>query len=359
MNEWEKILNSERELFVFGASTSAYITTCQIGGWTDKPIAGYLVSKPNENPKWFNGKKVYSLSDFNEDEKCRMNVIISQSWEQMDSIEQLLRENGFVNIYASTAQMKRTLTDKDKEEVYSIYGHKKNCKPDFENKSCTIYAVTSHLNLHKQMKEYNSKYITYLQAGAALSDVDMCAVKDNTGENISEQNPYYCELTAGYWMAKNDKISDYLGLYHYSRGLDLTDGELELRLCGDDTMIIPYPYKSRYPKISSVGRLDGEIMQRGILSVYPDYKEAVEEFFSQCYFVPGNIMITSKAVFCEYYDWLMCVLERCNDLFRNTYQIPISKRVWGYYGEFLQNIFLIHNRGKYNISYANMKDMTV
>ena len=45
-------------------------------------------------------------------------------------------------------------------------------------------------------------------------------IKDNVGDNISDRNPYYCEMTGVYWVWKNDKSSDYLGSCHYRRVFD-------------------------------------------------------------------------------------------------------------------------------------------
>ncbi|EAK5848006.1 DUF4422 domain-containing protein, partial [Campylobacter lari] len=45
-------------------------------------------------------------------------------------------------------------------------------------------------------------------------------IGDNTGENISYLNRYFCELTGIYWAWKNyDKLGnpDYIGFAHYRR----------------------------------------------------------------------------------------------------------------------------------------------
>ena len=41
-------------------------------------------------------------------------------------------------------------------------------------------------------------------------------IGDHTGDNISEKNPNFCELTAYYWAWKN-LDAEYVGLVHYRR----------------------------------------------------------------------------------------------------------------------------------------------
>lgn len=64
-----------------------------------------------------------------------------------------------------------------------------------------------------------------IQVGADLHpELDLCTLKDNTGDNISKMNGYYCELTAHYWVWKNAKKLypdlKYVGFCHYRRFFD-------------------------------------------------------------------------------------------------------------------------------------------
>lgn len=52
-----------------------------------------------------------------------------------------------------------------------------------------------------------------ISAGTQRRDV----VCDNTGDNISDKNPKYGELTAVYWAWKNLKNVDTIGMSHYRR----------------------------------------------------------------------------------------------------------------------------------------------
>ena len=56
-----------------------------------------------------------------------------------------------------------------------------------------------------------------IQVGKALHpELNLGFQCDNTGDNISSMNPYYCELTGMYWMWKNTS-ADIIGLVHYRR----------------------------------------------------------------------------------------------------------------------------------------------
>ena len=68
---------------------------------------------------------------------------------------------------------------------------------------------------HKKAKMPTQNSYLPIQVGASINP-DLGYTKDNTGENISNKNPYYSELTGLYWAWKN-LDSDYIGLVHYRR----------------------------------------------------------------------------------------------------------------------------------------------
>lgn len=58
---------------------------------------------------------------------------------------------------------------------------------------------------HKDSRLPQHEYFCPIQVGASLTSARFFPVLDNTGDNISDRNPHFCELTAHYWAWKNLK----------------------------------------------------------------------------------------------------------------------------------------------------------
>jgi len=77
--------------------------------------------------------------------------------------------------------------------------------------------INIYIACHKQVQVLNDDIFHPVQVGTALKkDCFEQYLHDNTGDNISEKNQMYCELTAQYWAWKNED-ADYYGLMHYRR----------------------------------------------------------------------------------------------------------------------------------------------
>lgn len=76
-----------------------------------------------------------------------------------------------------------------------------------------VKIVVAH---HTRGQLLHDSRLIHMHVGKALSTEDYGMQGDDTKDNISVKNPWYCELTALYWMWKNVD-ADYKGLIHYRR----------------------------------------------------------------------------------------------------------------------------------------------
>jgi hypothetical protein len=76
---------------------------------------------------------------------------------------------------------------------------------------------------HKQTTTPPGALYDVIAVGGA--PVPGAALRDDSGDNISARNRYYCELTATYWIWKNSR-DDAVGICHYRRYFNLVPTEL-------------------------------------------------------------------------------------------------------------------------------------
>ena len=94
--------------------------------------------------------------------------------------------------------------------------------------------IKIYISCHKECYIPNHPMLFPVQVGAANANKRFEGMyHDDEGENISEKNPSYCELTAQYWAWKNDQEADYYGFFHYRRYMSFSDKQLETNLFED------------------------------------------------------------------------------------------------------------------------------
>ncbi len=202
-----------------------------------------------------------------------------------------------------------------------------------------IYTLT-----HKKFDVPSDPMYCPLQVGSAVSE-DLGYLRDDAGENISNQNCYYSELTGLYWIWKNVKGLDYVGTCHYRRYLIneqekvFTRQEYEALLQQYDLITtrkvhLNHSYHYGFSANHNIVALDvtGEVIREK----YPDYYDTFVTLVNgpKTYF--GNILVTRKPLFDEYCAWLFSIFfEVQKRIDMETDGDAYHRRVFGFISEFL------------------------
>lgn len=191
-----------------------------------------------------------------------------------------------------------------------------------------------------------------IQVGKALHpELDLGFQCDNTGDNISEKNGSYCELTALYWAWKNLKDVDYIGLCHYRRYFDLSNKDIIKKLTNKNILLTPKPIilnRSIFTELAYLTSIEETyILLDTILQLYPDYKKDIINYYHyNNRFSPYNMSIFSSKQFKSYCSFLFKVLGKFEDRIKiNPY--TRQRRVIGYMGETLLGLWIKHNKIKH------------
>ena len=230
---------------------------------------------------------------------------------------------------------------------------------------------------HENKSIAENPLLVPIQVGAALAQEHFSGfLYDDTGDNISERNRSYCELTAQYWAWKNYK-ADFYGLFHYRRylypGLKQRrtfifrrepSNELLLQLGYDHfpecieshDIILPkredmkQSVKKHYERapyhhakdLALIGQILGEMRPESVFA-WQKYLNQTTQYF-------GNMFIMRKAAFDEYCNWLFPLLFEFDKRVDTTGYSRQEMRVDGYIAERLLGCWTEQNRDRWNVA---------
>ncbi len=198
-----------------------------------------------------------------------------------------------------------------------------------------------------------------VEVGAALHPQPIPGfTPDNTGDNISEKNKNYCELTALYWAWKN-LDADTIGLVHYRRYFSngkpfkskeariISEAELQRKLNKCD-ILLPRPRNywietgySQYAHAHHAIDLDTtrEILQER----YPAYIKAFDASMKRTVGHRFNMFVMSREKLDAYCAWLFDILFALEARLDISAYSPYDARVFGFVAERLLDVWLETN----------------
>lgn len=200
-----------------------------------------------------------------------------------------------------------------------------------------------------------------LQVGAAVHpELDLGFQKDNTGDEISEKNPNFCELTGLYWVWKNTD-DPYKGLVHYRRYFGKSNFahsqkaiysyEQMLRFLEDCDIVLPYVeyFKQNAKDEIMISCCTPEIfdqLRHSFKSLYPDYLSDFDQFFSENRCCLFNMLFCKSELFDAYCSWLFSILFELEKDVDLSVLDPYRRRLYGFLGERLLNVWVMHQHLK-------------
>ena len=202
-----------------------------------------------------------------------------------------------------------------------------------------------------------------IQVGKTIGLNDFGYLGDDTGDNISDKNRSFNELTALYWAWKNEffKDSDFCGLVHYRRyfsGQDTAiNGKRVLgpdgaeKLMADSDVVVPKKrnyfvetIKSHY--IHAHYEKDFNHIRELILEQSPSYIDAFDRVMGQRSLHLYNMFIMRPELFTAYCEWLFPLLFELEKRVDISSYDDYQKRIFGFLAERLFNVWLLKNNLK-------------
>ncbi len=356
------------KIYIYGAKSIALGVCRAIQTlYPSYQVEGFFVSSKNGNPSTLANLPVRAIdqvvSMISDEEKLNIHILIATPENIHKEISSVLEENGFMQYTCITSQIEADLMERYFDNV-GVFSSLHRLQKGSKTSGLEVYSAKFYKDVELHGSYVMPEWIVPIQVGKALTDKCVAECKDNAGENISYKNVNYCELTALYWLWKNKLLTaeedqtDYYGLCHYRRLLDVSDDDIMRMKENDIDVILPFPmlhepnaleHHTRYIKDS-----DWNAMCTALEEIYPEYAVAMTEIFSRPYLYNYNMLIAKPGVLTEYCKWLFAILERVEEL-SEPKGWERSDRYIGYLGENLLTLYFMYNKDKYKIVHTGRK----
>ena len=369
----------KKKIYIFGAHSRARtLATYLCFLDEDIHIEAYFYDNDEKNPETIGEIPVFKVNGTMDINALNLSldypVYIGTRGIFHEKITEMLTEIGFKVIYPVTVEMDLMLRNQYLEKYYSSIGREfikldklqkfpVSAFKDSEmiNKiSASVYTVKSPFDRPLQQEYSIASYEKEIYAGAVFAENSLPllpknALRDNEGENISEKNKQFCELTALYWIWKHAR-EDILGLVHYRRHFLFPKNWKECMLNNQVDVILPVPlyvaptveenFKSRHDPS------DWEFMMQYLKDNFPENYQAACRFFKGNLYSPCNMFVMKRDVLDALCSWLFPILFKVaehggekDNSYLNRYPGFISERLISLYFEI--------NREKFKLVYAD------
>lgn len=355
------------KIYIAGAHSRA-ITTGYYLKYLDPSIeiVAYLYDNDENNPTEVEGVPVLKI-DENSKLDVEIVVYLGMRGVNQEHITHTLQKCGMKHIIPVDVKLDMDLRNRYLTQYFAEHNRKydkiynydteEDASMIADKRQATVYVANSAFD-----KPLNTPYRLndnekILQVGSALTDERIDAsFFDNTGDNISEKNKQFCELTALYWIWKNAK-DDMVGLVHYRRHFILPENWKQIMAGEKIDVVLPVPlyvhpsleanYRDRHVESKWDNMLEYFKVNR------PDEFQELDAFFKETgLYSPCNMLIARKDVLDELCEWLFPVLFYVadkggilDDAYQNRYPGFISERLITYFFE--------KNRDRFKVVYAD------
>lgn len=361
----EKII-SGRSIVIYGARIVAWeVANCLMAAPYYCSIDAFMVTDLQDNPDNLLGVRVVALEEGKKLYKDSL-IIIAALERYLAQIKSNLDREGFRNVISLGFESDlwsglrgnyfRSYLRKRGDKYTTLENELPKISGNSRPQKCMhLYNVRCHADKPIFVNARSFQWEIPIQAGAALTDIKIAKVSDDTGDNISLKNPKYCELTALYWIWKND-MADYVGLSHYRRHFDLTEESIERLMKSDIDIVLTIPILN-FPNVKAAYendhvKRDWDVMIEAIKELFPDYYNTAITVQNGIYYYAYNMFISRRHILNEYCEWLFAILDYCEkkcEPKRDKYQ----NRFLGFLAERLMTIFFIHNKERWKITHCN------